>query len=632
MSPDRFEQLAARLEKRAASHPTLYRAQLVLLAAFGYAYILFLLLAALVLVGALVVGVFAAHAGVIAVKSIHFIVVILVFVWAIMRSLAVRIPPPEGIVLERARVPRLSTLVEELREAIVAPPVHRIVVTDDFNAALATFPLWGYMGPTRNYLILGLPLMNALGPQHFKAVLAHELGHLSGRHGHFGSWVYRVRQTWSRLHEDLTSRESHARFLIEKFLQWYAPRFNAWSLVLARAQEYQADRYSVEATSAETAGEALIYLALRERIQSDVYVPKVIARAKYESKPPAHFVRDLGAALRQTVPEVPGERWLEAALKLPTVPIDTHPSLADRLRAMAFPMPETPAVFPLPAVLEETAAQHFLGEVEPEVTTALDRDWQEKAQRPWSQQRRENDKARRRMQELEEAATTRVLSPQETIDRALLSMSYAEGERALELLRGAVTEFPQNAILHYALGRLLLDANDANGVEELETAMHFEPETVASACGRIFAWYREHSDVPSCERWRERARTLQQEADQAIQERTFIAPGDRFLPHNLPADRLEHVRALLGRFKTLKSVYLVRKEVRQYPHKPLFVLAVVVGPDTGERTVERIMADIGSFELPGDVFPIFLRGTAEALPVGLLQVPDARILGPTTAS
>ena len=90
-------------------------------------------------------------------------------------------------------------------------------------------------GWLNNYLVLGLPLLRALSPAEFRAVLAHEFGHLSGKHGRFSGWIYRVRQTWIQILVSVHQERSYASFLFEPFLEWYAPYLNAYSFVLARA-------------------------------------------------------------------------------------------------------------------------------------------------------------------------------------------------------------------------------------------------------------------------------------------------------------------------------------------------------------------------------------------------------------
>ena len=105
-------------------------------------------------------------------------------------------------------------------------------------------------------MVVGLPLLRALTPDEFRAVLAHEFGHLSGKHGRFSGWIYRVRQTWIQILTQVHQDRSYASFLFEPFLNWYAPYLNAYSFVLARTQEREADAYAVDFAGKEFAAMA----------------------------------------------------------------------------------------------------------------------------------------------------------------------------------------------------------------------------------------------------------------------------------------------------------------------------------------------------------------------------------------
>ena len=111
------------------------------------------------------------------------------FAILLLRSLWIRTPAPTGIVLSPERVPRLFTAIERVRKTLGAPRVRHVLLDGDFNAGVTQLPLFGIIGPSANDLTLGLPLLQALSPDEFEATLAHELGHVSGKHGHFSHWI-----------------------------------------------------------------------------------------------------------------------------------------------------------------------------------------------------------------------------------------------------------------------------------------------------------------------------------------------------------------------------------------------------------------------------------------------------------
>src|SRR5204863_6486857 len=118
----------------------------------------------------------------------------------IVRALWVRLPRPDGLELQPADAPELFALVEEVRAELQARHLDVVLVEDNVNASVALVPRLGVFAPYRGYLVLGLPLLELLSPAELRAVLAHELVHLSRRHGRFDAWAYRVRGAGVRVH------------------------------------------------------------------------------------------------------------------------------------------------------------------------------------------------------------------------------------------------------------------------------------------------------------------------------------------------------------------------------------------------------------------------------------------------
>src|ERR1044072_3131247 len=240
MTHEEYLEMVRRLEEFAGREPKKYALRVGVLAALGYAYVLLVLAFVATLIYLLFWLTFLG--GRFNFYVIKFGWVLLMLAWVVLRALWVRLPAPEGIRLTREQAPRLFELADELAAKLEAPRVHVLQVDGEYNASLAQVPRLGPFGWQRNYLTLGLPLMQALTPEQFRAVLAHELGHLSGNHGRFGSWVYRVRQTWVQLLVRLEREERWGAFAFTKFVNWFAPYFNAYSFVLARRHEYEADK------------------------------------------------------------------------------------------------------------------------------------------------------------------------------------------------------------------------------------------------------------------------------------------------------------------------------------------------------------------------------------------------------
>ena len=259
------------------------RARLLLLIVEGYFYLAVVLGVFLGLLALLVWGLLARRPflGLIAV----FVGVPLVLVTAAaIRSLFFRVPEPEGVVAAPDAVPELHRVVDELRQALGTPRVHRVIIGESFNASALQLGRFGIFFP-RSYLEIGYPLFAILSPEHLRAVIAHELGHLSQTHGRISVMVYRMRQSWMRLMRTLRERElspAHATIL----LRWYGPRLQAASAAISRRQELIADRLVAQIAGPRVAAETLVAVVAGGTHLEDVYWSQVHARADREPEPP----------------------------------------------------------------------------------------------------------------------------------------------------------------------------------------------------------------------------------------------------------------------------------------------------------------------------------------------------------
>lgn len=172
MKQEKFDTLVEKLEEDARRSPRNYKLQVVLLATLGYAYIFMILAGSLALLALIILVVI--HTGRMNSAMIKFVMLLLALICVILSSLWVHIPPPQGLVLERQKVPQLFTMLDELTKALKAPKFHHVILTGEFNASVIQIPRLGLLGWYQNYLIIGLSLMQGLSPEQFKAVLAHE--------------------------------------------------------------------------------------------------------------------------------------------------------------------------------------------------------------------------------------------------------------------------------------------------------------------------------------------------------------------------------------------------------------------------------------------------------------------------
>ncbi|WP_375514371.1 M48 family metallopeptidase [uncultured Nostoc sp.] len=282
---DRFDRLIQKLEVFANKQPHLYKLHVAFLATLGYAYIFLVLAVTLALLVGIIFGILNAQS--ISNLSLTGLLFFLTLAFVLVRSLWVSFPPPTGLPLQPKDVPNLYSLINEISSKLQAPQFHHILLTNSFNAGVVQIPPLGLLGWQQNYLIVGLPLMLALPPEQFRAVLAHELGHLSANHSRFSAWIYRQRETWYRIVKGLRQSGHNISLLIfSLFLIWYIPFFNAYSFVLARMNEYEADRCAVDIAGEQNIAKALINVEIKARFLENYFWSSIYKQIQTEIEPP----------------------------------------------------------------------------------------------------------------------------------------------------------------------------------------------------------------------------------------------------------------------------------------------------------------------------------------------------------
>ena len=514
----RNARLVARLEREATIAPARYKRRILLLSLLGYTYPIIIVIGLLAtLVGAgYVIFSTAPGAGFLGTKFI--LLPLLALALAIIGSLWVRLPPPEGRSVSRAEAPRLFAMCDQLGKRLQAPRVHRTLVTAEFNAGIVQIPRLGLFGWPKNYLCIGLPLTLALSPKQFEAVLAHEFGHLAGSHGRFSARIYRMRQTWALLAAELQDQSRWGAFLFTPFFNWYAPYFNAYSFVLARAHEYDADRYSADVVGARVAADALTDVAVRGETLLGDYWPAFWKHADDSKEPPYPPFERMSAFFKRPLDSEFAQRALQSNLALSTDIADTHPCLADRIKALG-------EAARMPGTLEDSAAEYLFGQSLPDLVRSADAEWRSQCLPAWRERYRQVADGRRELAKLNDKAKTVALKVEERWRQAALMEELEGAAAALPLYRSLLETDPNHAGATFAIGRLLLWDKDAGGLEFLERAMELDPEAIVPGCMLAFQFLMEQGRSTEAQAYSERAkrRMLGQEQGLAEQPAANVA-------------------------------------------------------------------------------------------------------------
>jgi Zn-dependent protease with chaperone function len=625
---DNLGSLIGPLESFAAARPGLYRLRVGLLAALGYVY---LLLIVLILLAIMAVTLSYVQFNWVAIKILW---IPLALVGLVLRSLWITIPEPGGARLTRKQAPALFDLMSEVREALDGPKIHHVLLSDEYNASVVQIPRFGMFGWLRNYLVVGLPLLRALSPAEFRSVLAHEVGHLSRKHGRFSGWIYRLRRSWIEIITRVQQERHYASFLFEPFIKWYAPYLNAYSFVLARAQERRADEYSVELAGKEVAAVSLVRLMAKERSLMENFWPNFFRQAKEQSKtPPDTFVQMLGG-LDQPIGPANTQKWFFEAVRIPTGYEDTHPALGDRLTAMGFATegPEVPVLVDelLKAdAAEQSAASFYLQELPDDFLLSVNRLWRERIADFWSESRNQLQKAQQRLEELQKHCETRPLTFDERWERVNLLVQVEDNNAALPSIEAILRDNPEHSEAHFAMGAILFEQQNPAGVEHLEKAMQLDPTTKGHASTLLSGFYFAQGNIALAEEFSKLAAEHFEKKRKQHEQAINISAGDRFIPHGLDEKATTQLQDQLKKVHGLSEAYLVRK-VLEDSDLSLYLLAATAGFTwrNGENAkhIDALFEELIQIrDLPGPIVFLSLDGQHSNLIHKMTAIPGAQL-------
>jgi len=504
MDSSDFSVLVGRLERQADADPRIYAVKVAGVAALGCALIAatvaLILIAAYFCLDSLI-----SHGHVYRTAVLGLIAGVATLI-AIARALFVKIEPPEGRSITREEAPELFAVIDDVLQRTAskakgktrAVPLAAVTLDTEFNASICQIPRWGVFGRYTNHLQLGVPLLAALSVAELKTVLAHEIGHLGGDHGKFAAWIYRQRRTWQALQRKLAEPSNVFEQLLARFYRWYAPYFNAYTFVLARNHEYQADQVAAWATDARILGRALIKVDLAARFLTEIFWERFYAQVEKVPEPPYLPYSMLPRALSVAQKEWLRSDWLQSALHRFAGESDTHPSLGERLAALDVRAE-------LPAHTPDKTALGLFGVLAPALLKWCDDEWHDANGAAWRKRHDEIKEARWKIAQYTNTPAAE-LKPADLWEKSLLLLDVGQAQAAIEELRALVILDPQLAKAHFLLGRLLLESGDESGLQSLTLAAQRDEELLAPAGQLGFGYLMDRGRKGEAQRFWDRCR------------------------------------------------------------------------------------------------------------------------------
>ncbi len=496
MEDKSYVYLVRRLELDAEENPGAFRKKVVLLGGSACA-VLVLVLILLAVLGTLSLSLVLDGGNLFAtIAAGLFLLGIAGLLFTVLRAFLLRLPEPEGIEITPAQAPRLFKLLERIRSKLDGPPIARVVIDGSFNAAIAQIPRFGLFGSYRNHLILGLPFLYAMSSREMTATLAHEYGHLASAHGKFSAWIYRQRVTFAALMEKVadSAEGNPLNRLLFAALARFAPYFNAYTFVLSRQDEYQADADATRLVGASANARSLCRGELLGHWFNDSFWRRLYDQTSDHPQPTFMPYSALPAAFIATYQDWAAPKRLKQAQRRRSGLHDTHPCLRDRLQAIG-----EKACLPPPVRL--SAAEDLLGPLANALAKELDTEWWRDEAPSWQAQHRQHTENRAKIATLGARALD-TLAPPELLEFAHALAGERQTEKAYVVLEHLLAReggpFPRARLLY---GGILLDAGNDAGLHQLQRAAGEDWGIVAECAERGYEFLCVQQDEEAAQAW-----------------------------------------------------------------------------------------------------------------------------------
>ena len=576
----KFDSLIENTEKFARKNISSYRFKVALFAMLGYCY-LFILISFLFspLIISILIYSFNPYKNIWG--WLYIILMCLpIFPFILSTLISFRVlfkngSPPNGKYLNRSEFPKLFNLIDEITNQLKVPILKIVVLNEEFNASVVQVSKLGIFGWYENYLTLGIPLMASLSDDEFRSVLVHEIGHLSGNHSRFNGWIFRLRETLNQMQECMQKvNEGHSSIFITPFIRWYIPFFDAYSLVLARLNEYDADKFALQLAGAENCALSMIKIELASGFIHNVFWHHIYQKIEHQPKPPADVYTQLLINLNDVNISRNSYDFLKKALARKTNNFDTHPCLTQSLKNLGYKQ------FPQNLLdkcisCQKNAAILLFGDKLQEIVSYLDIQWKQQVEATWLQRYATVQHILQEIKILSEKSVGETLDIEDNWKLVYLYLELNRKEVVVEKLEQIIKSQPDYVDAHYLLGKILLQGDNKNGIKHLEKALNLNPNYTEDCLRLLYQFCWECGEVKKANRYRDRLDAFYVQLNQAQIERSTATHQDKYLPHQLERTEIIKIKEQISQFSQIKEVYLVQKQVNYLSHIPFYILGVV---------------------------------------------------------
>lgn len=514
-----------------------------------------------------------------------FIPVGLAFTFLI--TLFVKTPESEGIVINKKLYPAFDQLLEELGRSIGTKKIHEIRIDNSYNAGVCEsgFLLLPFMG--KRTLDIGLELLLSVTKDEFKAILAHELSHISKKHAIFNNFMYRNRKRMTSLINAFSKKETSNPLV--KILIWYIKKFNTYAFAYSRKNEFEADNNAAIHTNNKSMGNGLVRTAFMRYYVDEFFWDEILLKSNDLIMPtvkPYHLLKEW---VKKPIDKEFFKKIISYRMHDTQNENDTHPPLNERLKALNYEYE-----YSLDRI-EISAGEYYFNDRLDKILEAYNRKWQAFVISTWKKEYEERQQLKANIKFYNKCSD---LDPD---DLCVHSFAIYRIERNIDLVKQLIEKAlsinPQHAKSNYAYGFILSKLHDDNCLKYFELSRNLDKKYTLDTLDMTIKYLLLQGRHSEAEKYLDEFYHERYNYYSSENEANTIANDSQYKQVTDLSDEEKAIMlTVIKSSPQIRFAYLVEKIPNHYQEKKIYVLAYkTTFLDLDSNTVEKLNA----ITLPG---------------------------------
>lgn len=536
--------------------------------------------------------------------ELTLILLALVLTIPIWRSLS-KIRPPEikGIRLSKNEFPELHLLVEELTTQLHTPKTDSILLTPECSISIISPPRIFGLGRGKHILRIGLPFFLAFSKQDLRALLAHEIAHLSGSLNRVSRLIQFRLITWYQIKDALAETSLLTCFFSLVFNRFFIRPAEGLLYSSQWAAELESDQLAAKTVGLEEFSSAYVKAEILTLLTEKVFWSQIMKGCETEPYPPANVYQQFlnwSINLEQKDYATAFE-WVLARQEVAAL---DHPPAAARLKELKL------ANFQL-LQRESSAIDHMLlGEKKQELISLLSRAWYEEKSVLWRDQFRIRQQRIGNTAYWEEIHLQRELQEAELLDYILGKTAIVTIQERKRLWAEFHARFPDHSLGQFELAKTLETVEPKSAFDKHINLAINNPHYRNKSLWAAFSLLDFPPNSPERTSFLEHSMELMGELHSAQREVEHLSPKDVFSLfeslQELPIISLtQALQQFHAKFPKTGRCWLVKKCSRSLPKFSRTVVALEV-PLLRGFEVEQQQAFLALLEPYNVEFVLFL--------------------------